>query len=80
MTTSTRIILEFQGLEEELHRSKSVFGWLNANFELEQDILFSLKEGDGLATFFRQQSRCSDIVRSLHKPRDIIPASLHPAD
>ena len=76
----TQITLEFQTLAHEFRQSTSAVGWLNANVELEQDILHDLDEDDGLGTFFRQQTLRSETVKSLHLPLNIIPASLHPAD
>ncbi len=78
----TQTVWELQALAKETQDAALAVGWLNAGIELEQDILRNVADAqdDVLVTFFRQQSRRSDIVKSFHQPVDIIPASLHPAD
>ena len=80
--SSSQINQELEALARELSDSARDVGWFDIDASQEQDVLRSIQEAQDhlLSCFFHQQSRLTDIVKSLHQPLDIIPASLHPAD
>lgn len=73
---------ELEALARQIRRSALAFGWLDVGVQQEQDILASIADAQNslLSAFFRQQALRTDLASSLHKPLDLIPASLHPTD
>jgi hypothetical protein len=67
-------------LATNLEQSVRAIESLNARVRIQQDILDAIADARKglLCTLFREQSRRTDEIRSLHLPFQVIPKSLHP--